>query len=112
MSPNITDHLVLGKVARITGGVYLAYILASVLADMLGHIRRGDAQQVYQAIVTDASNAIHYPGLVVSFFAEVGLALWLLAKGVKVVDLGAGPRGEKRLADPQAERWAGQAPTH
>ena len=30
------DHMALDKVARITGGVYLAYILASVLATMLG----------------------------------------------------------------------------
>ena len=41
MSPNITDHLAQDKVARITGGFYLAYILASVLATMLGHIGLG-----------------------------------------------------------------------
>ena len=38
-----------------------------------------------------------------SFIAEVGLALWLLVKGVKVVDSGAGLPGEKRDADRQAE---------
>jgi hypothetical protein len=48
------DHLAQDKVARITGGFYLAYILASVLADSLGHIGLGTAPQVYQAIVTDA----------------------------------------------------------
>src|SRR5659263_399980 len=53
MSPNITDHLAPEKVARITGGFYLAYILASVLATMLANIGLGDAQQVYQAIVTN-----------------------------------------------------------
>jgi Domain of unknown function (DUF4386) len=53
MSPNITDHLALDKVARITGGFYLGYFLASVLALMLGHIGPGDAQQVQQAIVTN-----------------------------------------------------------
>jgi hypothetical protein len=42
-----------GKVARITGGVFVAYIVASVLATMLGQIGLGDAQQVYQAIVTN-----------------------------------------------------------
>ncbi len=31
------------KVARITGGLYLAYILASVLATMLGQIGLGTA---------------------------------------------------------------------
>ena len=47
-------HLAPGKVARITGCFYLAYILASVLASALGHIGPGDAPPVYQAIVTDA----------------------------------------------------------
>jgi Domain of unknown function (DUF4386) len=41
------------RMARITGGFFLAYILASVLATMLGQIGLGDAQQVYQAIGTD-----------------------------------------------------------
>ena len=239
-------HLALGKMARITGGFYLAYIVASVLATMLANIGLGDAQQVHQAIVTnegsfrlglvialitgflflmaawglyvllrpvnkdlallflllnaigvaiqgasmlslasamlqgDAAShmqaysaaqldglallsinvykagwvtaqlffgtwlfplgylvyksgflprflgvllmldgiavliwflqalllpaypAIHYPGLVLSLFAELGLGLWLLVKGVKVVDAGAGLPGEQRLADPQA----------
>src|ERR1035437_5320832 len=236
------DQLALNKVARITGGFYLAYILASVLADTLGHIGRGTAQQVYQAIATNvgsfrlglvialitgflflmaawglyvllrrvnkdlallflllnavgvaiqgasmlslvsamlqgdaashmqafsatqveglaylsinvyktgwvtaqlffgmwlfplgylvyksgslpkflgvllildgfavlfwflqalllpAYNAIHYPGLALSFIAELGLALWLLVKGVKVIDSGAGLPAAKRAA--------------
>ena len=54
MTPHITDHRAQVKVARITGGFYLGFILASVLADMLGHIGRGTAQQVSQAIVTNA----------------------------------------------------------
>jgi len=241
------DHMALDKVARITGGVYLAYILASVLATMLGQIGFGTAPQVYQAIVTNEGSfrlglvialisgflflmvawglyvllrpvnrnlallflllnavgvaiqgasmlslvsallqgdetssmqafsaaqleglahlsinvyktgwvtaqlffatwlfplgylvyksgilprflgvllvldgfavlvwflqalllpdypAIHYPGLALSFAAELGLALWLLVKGVKVVDSGAGRPAGQRLADPQAE---------
>jgi hypothetical protein len=242
-----TVHLAPGKVARITGGFYLAYIAASVLATMLGQIGLGTAPQVYQAIVTNEGSfrlglvvalasgflflmvawglyvllrpisrnlallflllnavgvaiqgasmlplisamlqgdtashmqaysaaqleglaylsinvyktgfvtaqlffgtwlfplgylvyksgylpralgvllmldgiavmiwflqalllpdypAIRTPGLVVSFVAEVGLALWLLVMGVKVVDSGAGLPLEQRLADPQAE---------
>jgi Domain of unknown function (DUF4386) len=240
------DHMALDKVARITGGLYLAYILASVLGTMLANIGMGDASQVYQAIVTNegsfrlglvvalttgflflatawglyvllrrvnenlallflllnavgvaiqgasmlslvsamlqgdgashmqaysaaqleglaylsinvyktgwvtaqlffgtwlfplgylvyksgflprflgvllvldgfavlvwflqalllpAYNAIHYPGLVVSFIAELGLGLWLLVKGVRAVDSGAGLPGWQRDADPQA----------
>jgi hypothetical protein len=56
-----------------------------------------------QALLLPDYAAIRYPGLLVSFIAEVGLALWLLVKGVKVVDAGAGLPGEKRDADPQAE---------
>jgi hypothetical protein len=241
------DHLAVARMARITGGFYLAYILASVLSTVMGQIGLGNAQQVYQAIVTnegsfrlglvialisgflflmvawglyvllrpvnrnlallflvlnavgvaiqgasmlglvspllqgDAAShmqaysaaqleglaylsinvykagfvtaqlffatwlfplgylvyksgllprflgvllvldgvavliwflqalllpdypAIRTPGLVVSFAAELGLALWLLVKGVKVVDSGAGLSGEKRDADPLAE---------
>ena len=47
----ISDDLIGERVARIAGGFYLAFILASVLADMLGHIGRGSAQQVYRSIV-------------------------------------------------------------
>ena len=54
MSPNITDHLAQHKVARITGGFYLGYFVAAIAATMLGQIGLGTAQQVYQAIVTDA----------------------------------------------------------
>jgi hypothetical protein len=56
-----------------------------------------------QALLLPDYAAIRIPGLVVSFIAEVGLALWLLVKGVKVVGSGVGLPGEKRLADPQAE---------
>jgi hypothetical protein len=50
------DHLVQDKVARTTGGFYLAYILASVLATMLGQIGLGEAQQVYRAILTNEAS--------------------------------------------------------
>jgi len=48
-----TVHLAPAKVARITGGIYLAYIGASVLATMLGQIGLGTASQVYQAMMTN-----------------------------------------------------------
>ena len=41
------------KIARITGGFFLTYIAASVIATLLGQIGLGDTQQVYQAIVTN-----------------------------------------------------------
>jgi hypothetical protein len=56
-----------------------------------------------QALLLPDNPAIRYPGLVVSFIAEVGLALWLLFKGVKVVHAGPGAAGQKQVAAPQAE---------
>jgi hypothetical protein len=55
-----------------------------------------------QALLLPAYPAIHYPGLALSFIAELGLGLWLFVKGANVVDSGAGLPGEKRDADPQA----------
>jgi hypothetical protein len=52
MSSTNTVQLPLDKMARITGGLYIAFILASVLADALGHIGISEAEQLYQAIVT------------------------------------------------------------
>ena len=46
-----------------------------------------------QALLLPDYPAIRYPGLALSFVAEVGLALWLLVKGVKVVDNEAGAAG-------------------
>ena len=54
MSFEITDRIPKPALARITGGVYLLFILTSVLADVLGHIGLGDAQQVYGSLATDA----------------------------------------------------------
>jgi Domain of unknown function (DUF4386) len=54
MGPNITDHVSQNMVARITGGFYLGYFVAAIAATMLGQIGLGTAQQVYQAIVTNA----------------------------------------------------------
>jgi hypothetical protein len=45
-----------------------------------------------QALLLPAHPAIRYPGLAVSFLAEVGLALWLLVKGVKTVGEPTGGR--------------------
>jgi len=56
MPANITDQLAPKRVARLTGGFYLAFILASVLADTLGHIGLGESEQVYETLVTDTSS--------------------------------------------------------
>jgi hypothetical protein len=85
MSPNTIDELAPARVARITGGIYLAYILASVLATMLGQIGMGDAPQVYQAIVTNEGS--FRLGLVVALtsgflFLMVAWGLYVLLRPV------------------------------
>jgi hypothetical protein len=85
MSTDFTDHATRVKLARLTGGLYLAYIAASVLADGLGHIGLGTAQQVYQA--TLASDLSFRAGLVVSLvsallFALVAWGLYVLLRPV------------------------------
>jgi hypothetical protein len=56
-----------------------------------------------QALLLPDYPAIHTPGLVVSFVAELGLGLWLLVKGVTIMDTGTDLPGEPRLATPKAE---------
>jgi hypothetical protein len=53
MSPGITDHIAPSRIARLAGGIYLIYILSSVLANVLGNIGLGDASQVYDSIATN-----------------------------------------------------------
>jgi small-conductance mechanosensitive channel len=52
MPTGTINHLAPDKVARIAGGFYLAFVLASLLAGVLGHIGMGGVDQVYQSIVT------------------------------------------------------------
>ena len=51
MSSIIDDHLAQDKVARIAGGFFLAFILASVLASTLGHIGLSDAERLSTPLV-------------------------------------------------------------
>jgi hypothetical protein len=67
MSSRITDHLSQDNLARITGGFYLGFILASVLADVLGHIGISNAQQVYETIITNSGS--FRLGLVAAFIS-------------------------------------------
>ena len=83
--------------------VYKSKFLPRVLGVLLMLDGIGVLIWFLQALLLPAYPAITYPGLAVSFVAEVGLALWLPVRGVKVVDAGAGLLGEKRDADPLAE---------
>ena len=52
MSFGTTGRFAPLTLARITGGLYVLYILVSVLADAVSHIGLGDAQQIYVSITT------------------------------------------------------------
>lgn len=52
MSNFRTDHVGIGVRARLAGGLYLGYILVTVLGDVVGHIGMGSPEQVWQTITT------------------------------------------------------------
>jgi len=85
MSVEVIDRQRHVGLARLTGGLYLAYIVASVVADRLGHIGLGSAQQLYEATLT---NGLSFrAGLVVALvsallFALVAWGLYLLLRPV------------------------------
>jgi hypothetical protein len=54
MSAEFSGRVAIGRVARITGGAYVAFIATSYLADVLSHIGLGEAADVYQALNADA----------------------------------------------------------
>lgn len=53
MSSNITIELPRQRLARITGGLYVAFILAMFVADMVGHIGIAEVDQAYTILTTD-----------------------------------------------------------
>lgn len=74
-------HLEPARVARITGGLYVTYIVASVLATVLGQIGLGTPPQVYQAIVTNEGS--FRLGLVVAL--TTGFLFLMVAWGLYVL---------------------------
>lgn len=62
---DITDTVGASKLARITGGLYLAFMVTSVLANVLGNIGLGNAQEIYGSMT--AGGWAFRLGLVVAF---------------------------------------------
>lgn len=52
MSFEITEPSATARWARLTGTLYLMFILASIFADTLGHVGLGDSSQIYGSITT------------------------------------------------------------
>jgi hypothetical protein len=73
------------KVARIAGAFYLAFILFSIIADMIAHLGFGDATKIIQTLITNPS--FFRVGFVVSllstfFFFMAAWSLYVLLKPI------------------------------
>jgi len=55
MSSSIIVEIPRKQLARITGGLYLAFVLALVLADRFSNIGVGDVDLAYEALTTDST---------------------------------------------------------
>jgi Domain of unknown function (DUF4386) len=85
MSSSTEHHLTQNKVARVAGGCYLAFIVTSVLASVLGHIGLTDAESFYQTLTADP--ALFRLGLVTAlasalFFLLAAWGLYVLLQPV------------------------------
>lgn len=81
----ITDRLSRVAFARITGGLYLAFMITSVLADSLANIGMGDAAQIAESITTspDAFRAgLTFAFLSAFFFLMAAWGLYVLLREV------------------------------
>ncbi len=72
--------------ARVTGGLYLAFVIALTLADVVGHIGVGDVDSAYEVLATDPSqSAVGLTFAMLSAFLFV-LAAWGLYVLLKPVN--------------------------
>lgn len=53
MSVSVASELPRRATARMTGGLYLAFVLALTLADTFAHLGIGDIEQAYEVLTTD-----------------------------------------------------------
>jgi hypothetical protein len=81
MSLTLASRLSRPALARLTGGAYVAYIGASVLADAVAHIGLGSAEQVIA--VLSASPGLFRLGLVLALFS--GFLFVMTAWGLYVL---------------------------
>jgi len=73
------------KLARITGGLYLGFVLAMILADWFGHIGIGEVELTYQALTTDSSQfavALVFGLLSAFLFVMAAWGLYVLLRPV------------------------------
>lgn len=85
MSFQITDRVSRVTFARITGGLYLAFMVTSVLADSLANIGLGDAREISASLTTnqDAFRAgLTFAFLSAFFFLMAAWGLFVLLRTV------------------------------
>jgi hypothetical protein len=73
------------RLARITGGLYLAFVLAMFLADWFGHIGIGEVELTHQALTTDSSQfavALVFGLLSAFLFVMAAWGLYVLLRPV------------------------------
>ena len=58
MSSHVTIELPRQRMARITGGLYLAFVLAMFLADTVGHIGVGEVDLAYKVLAEDTGQFV------------------------------------------------------
>ncbi len=81
----ITDRLSRAAFARITGGLYLAFMVSSVLADSLSNIGLGDAQQIAESLATNPDTfraGLVFAFLSAFFFLMAAWGLYVLLREV------------------------------
>lgn len=85
MSSSVAFELPRQKMARITGGLYLAFVLAMFLADMIGHIGIADVDQAYEMLIADTERftvGLLFGLLSAFLFVMVAWGLYMLLKPV------------------------------
>jgi len=85
MSSSAIVEIPRDRLARITGGLYLGFILAMVLADWFGHIGIGDVEATYEALTTDSSQfavALVFGLLSAFLFVMAAWGLYVLLRPV------------------------------
>ncbi len=55
MSSSVSIELPRQRTARITGGLYLAFVLAMIIVDTVGHIGIAEVDQAYDVLTSDSS---------------------------------------------------------
>ena len=57
MKININTYLPRKRISRITGGVYLVFVVSMTLSDMFGHFGIGETEQAFEVLTSGAGHS-------------------------------------------------------